>query len=136
MEETKRNLREKYRTALQLLRDHSLEGVDTQELDGQLIVTATVSTPYEKDVFWNEIKAIGGERPGDLAADIRVENPNYYHTHRVETGDTLGRIANRYYGDPTLYGRIFDTNQGIITDPDRITPGTALNIPNPDPPTS
>lgn len=136
MEETKRNLREKYKTALQLLRDHSLEGVDTQELDGQLIVTATVSTPYEKDVVWNEIKAIGGERPGDLAADIRVENPNYYHTHRVETGDTLGRIANQYYGDPTLYGRIFDTNQGIITDPDRITPGMTLNIPNPDPSTS
>jgi D-alanyl-D-alanine carboxypeptidase-like protein/LysM domain-containing protein len=49
-------------------------------------------------------------------------------THRVQKGDTLGRIAQQYYGDPGRYPLIVAANR--ITDPDRLTVGQELVIPD------
>ena len=49
--------------------------------------------------------------------------------HVVQKGDTLSKIADEYYGDKMLYPQIFEANQDILTDPDKITPGQRLLIP-------
>ena len=48
-----------------------------------------------------------------------------YYT--ILPGDTLGRIARQYYGDPMLWNRISDANN--ITNPDLIHPGQVFLIP-------
>jgi peptidoglycan L-alanyl-D-glutamate endopeptidase CwlK len=48
-------------------------------------------------------------------------------THTVRKGDTLGRIASRYYGDASRYPLIVAANR--IQDPDRLTAGMKLSIP-------
>jgi nucleoid-associated protein YgaU len=51
-------------------------------------------------------------------------------THTVETGDTLGSIAQKYYGDPGLWRRIYESNRAAIgEDPDQVKIGTQLRIP-------
>ena len=49
--------------------------------------------------------------------------------HTVAKGETLGKIAERYYGDPSLYRKIFDANRELIKDPNLIQIGWKLRIP-------
>ncbi len=49
--------------------------------------------------------------------------------HEVVKGDTLSKIAEKYYGDPSLYPQIFEANRDILTDPDKIRVGQKLRIP-------
>lgn len=50
-------------------------------------------------------------------------------THTVVKGDTLWGIAQRYYGNGTLWPRIFDANRGKIKDPHWIFPAQVFVIP-------
>jgi nucleoid-associated protein YgaU len=52
-------------------------------------------------------------------------------TYRVQSGDTLWRISELMYGDGSRYMEIFEANNGLLEDPDRILPGQNLVIPNP-----
>ena len=49
-------------------------------------------------------------------------------THRVKKGDTLGGIAQQYYGSPSRYPLIVAANR--IADPDRLVMGQELIIPD------
>ena len=63
--------------------------------------------------------------------DISVKEsapPAQYHT--VAKGDTLSAIAKKYYGNASLYPRIFDANKPMLKDPDKIYPGQSLRIPS------
>lgn len=54
------------------------------------------------------------------------EKVEYYE---IVSGDTLGGIAKKYYGKASLYTRIFEANQGVISDPNKIYPGQKIRIP-------
>ncbi len=49
--------------------------------------------------------------------------------HEVEKGDTLWKIAEKYYGDGNLYKDIFEANKDILKDPNMIKIGQKLRIP-------
>jgi nucleoid-associated protein YgaU len=59
---------------------------------------------------------------------MSTENP-YTQFHVVKKGDTLSKIAEEYYGDKMLYPKIFEANQDVLTDPNKIKPGQKLRIP-------
>ncbi len=50
-------------------------------------------------------------------------------TYTVESGDSLSAIAKKFYGDANQYQRIFEANQPMLKDPDKIYPGQVLRIP-------
>ena len=52
--------------------------------------------------------------------------------YEVQRGDTLAAIAKHFYGDPKLYGRIYDANRNKLSAPDRIYCGQMLRIPGTD----
>lgn len=54
-----------------------------------------------------------------------------WRPYTVQASDTLSKIANREYGEPT-YQPIFEANQHILTDPNLIFPGQMLRIPRND----
>ena len=62
------------------------------------------------------------------AAPAPADNP-YTQTYTVQSGDTLSKIAQKYYGDPSLYPKIFEANRDQLKDPNRIFPGQKLKIP-------
>ncbi len=49
--------------------------------------------------------------------------------HTVVAGDTLSKIAKKYYGDANKYPKIFEANKPMLKDPDKIYPGQVLRIP-------
>lgn len=58
------------------------------------------------------------------------EPPKVSQPYTVKKGDCLWAIAKRFYGNGSLYTRIYSANQGIIGgDPNRIYPGQVLTIP-------
>ena len=55
--------------------------------------------------------------------------PNAPDRYTVKKGDTLGAIAKAHYGKAGAYMKIFEANQPLLKDPDRIYPGQVLRIP-------
>jgi nucleoid-associated protein YgaU len=51
-------------------------------------------------------------------------------TYTVVAGDSLSKIAKRFYGDANQWKRIFEANRDIIKNPDLIHPGQTLKIPD------
>ena len=69
----------------------------------------------------------GVARVDDRLTVAAAEPESQYH--RVESGDTLSKIAKQYYGDLSKYPVIFEANQPMLKDPDKIYPGQVLRIP-------
>ena len=49
--------------------------------------------------------------------------------YTVVPGDSLSKISEEFYGDPLRYQEIFEANQPMLRDPERIYPGQVLRIP-------
>lgn len=87
------------------------------------------------DVYANNLtypkpapKEVGGAemaRPAGAGPATQPEVEFYV----IQPGDTLSKIAKRYYGDAMQYPRIFEANREVIEDPDKIFPGQKIRIP-------
>jgi len=64
---------------------------------------------------------IDGVKAPPLRADVE-----YYE---IASGDTLSKIAARFYGDANAYPKIFEANREVIKDPDLIFVGQKIRIP-------
>ena len=49
--------------------------------------------------------------------------------YEVQSGDSLSKIAKAHYGNAMKYQAIFEANQPLLTDVDKIYPGQMLRIP-------
>jgi nucleoid-associated protein YgaU len=63
-------------------------------------------------------------------ADIKVADESIFARHTVTSGETLGKIAKQYCGEPGKYQKIFQANTDILKNPDMIHPGQELIMPN------
>jgi nucleoid-associated protein YgaU len=61
-----------------------------------------------------------------LTVDTPADESQYY---TVVSGDTLSKIAKKYYGNANAYNAIFEANRPMLSSPDRIYPGQVLRIP-------
>ncbi|MBO3116315.1 LysM peptidoglycan-binding domain-containing protein [Winogradskyella sp. DF17] len=120
----------KYQDVLNLGEKLNIQNGKVEEKEGKLNVWGTAATQYEKNLLWDKIKEIGGENPSDIMADIKVADETVYARHTVKSGETLGKIAKHYYGDPMKYQKIFEANTDKLKNPDLIYPDQELVIPN------
>ena len=49
--------------------------------------------------------------------------------HKILSNDNLSKISNKYYGDATKWGKIYQANKEVITDPNNLKVGQELLIP-------
>lgn len=119
----------KYQSVLNFGQELGAQFSSLAEENGVLKFAATVHTQYDKNEIWDKIKAVGGDAPADLVADIRVETNDYYAKYTVVKGDTLGKISKHFYGEAGKYMQIFNANTNILSNPDLIEVGQVLVIP-------
>lgn len=50
-------------------------------------------------------------------------------TYTVAAGDSLSKIAKKFYGDGNKWKQIFEANRDTVKNPDLIHPGQVLKIP-------
>lgn len=90
----------------------------TPVMDTEPVVVAEAETGITTDVTYSDdIYATALEAASDV---------EYYE---IQSGDTLGAIAKRYYGNANDYLKIFEANQEVIIDPDKIFVGQKIRIP-------
>lgn len=95
---------------------------------GQVVVAGAAQTQQDKE----KVTLCCGNVAGVVAVqnDMSVTNPEpEAQYHDVVSGDTLGAIAKKYYGDASKYPVIFEANKPMLSDPDKIYPGQKLRIP-------
>jgi nucleoid-associated protein YgaU len=56
-------------------------------------------------------------------------SPPADRTHVVAPGESLSKIAKKYYGDAERWPEIHEANRDTVKDPDLIHPGQKLRIP-------
>jgi len=99
------------------------------EVDGdKAVVKGKAATQAERE----KVIVAAGNTPGIAQVDDQQEvaepapEAKYY---KVKSGDSLSKIAKEFYGDMSKYPVIFEANQPMLKDPDKIYPGQVLRIP-------
>lgn len=124
------SVKAKYQGVLNLGEELGIKNGDVSEEGGVLIIKGEANTPYEKNLIWDKIKEIGGEKAADVKANISVADSSVFHRHTVKGGESLSKIAKHYYGDAMKYTKIFEANTSVLKSPDVIHPDQVLVIPN------
>ncbi len=71
-------MKAKYQAVLDLGETLKIQNGDVKEENGVLKIKGTANTPYEKNLTWDKIKEIGGEKPTDIMANISVADESVY----------------------------------------------------------
>jgi len=123
-------LQDKYRPILDLANQLHIRDVNTQESNGKLNIKGTAPYQLDKNQLWDRIKSFNGWE-NEVTADITVEHNDLLGKYKVQSGDTLSKVAQRFYGDSSKYRQIFDANKDVLKDPNKINVGQELKLPNP-----
>ena len=94
--------------------------------------TATITGKALDQATREKIVLVVGNTAGIAQVDDQMEVENKEpeaQFHTVEKGDSLSKIAKKYYGNAMKYPVIFEANKPMLTDPDKIYPGQVLRIP-------
>ncbi len=105
-----------------------IEDIKVEYADGVAIVHGTVESQADAE---RAVLAVGntvGVAQVDSRLEIVVPAPEAT-MYTVQPGDSLSKIAKELYGDAMKYPVIFEANQPMLSDPDKIYPGQVLRIP-------
>ncbi len=118
----------------------SLSHVNMQ--DNKLYIAGTAKSEDAKNKVWDAIKQANSSWQNELVADITVDQQaasasagsgsgqqSQARTYTVQSGDSLSKIAQQFYGKATEYNKIFEANRDKLSDANKIQPGQVLNIP-------
>ena len=137
-------LKQKYQSAIKLMQQLQVR-VQNINMEGtKLLIRGVAPAADVKNKIWDQIKLIDASYP-DLVCDLSVsesqqapatmtagaatgggQNQRHY---TVKAGDTLSKISRQFYGDANQYTKIFNANRNILRDPNTISPGQDLVIP-------
>lgn len=106
--------------------------VDDLELnmhEGICTISGTVQSQKDHEQI---VLALGNTQGVErVNSSIVVEVPEPEATfYTVQKGDNLSKIAKAHYGESNKYRQIFEANQPLLSDPDKIYPGQVLRIPD------
>lgn len=106
-----------------------VEGLKVEVKDGVATIKgeAKSASAYEKAVLMAG-NALGIEevKADELVSPAQTVEVTYYE---VAKGDSLWKIAEKFYGNGSKYTGIFEENREVIKDPDLIFPGQKIRIP-------
>jgi len=105
----------------------TLEGLaDDLGAKGRVMIEFNRLVETENTINKIQVQERPAAAPVQPPAPQAAEEPALYE---VKSGDTLGAIAQRFYGKASLYPKIFEANRDILTNPDLIKVGQKLKIP-------
>ena len=96
--------------------------------DGTITLTGecdSIATKEKAVLIAGNIKGVERVNDDNMTAP-EADTAEFY---TIVRGDSLSKIAKRYYGDAMKYPIIFEANREVIKDPDLIYPGQQIRIP-------
>ena len=94
--------------------------------DGEVTLSGACVDEATKEkaiLLAGNIKGVGQVVSDNLTAPASSE----FYT--IQSGDSLSKIAKKYYGDAMKYPALFEANREVIKHPDKIYPGQQIRIP-------
>ena len=65
----------------------------------------------------------------ETTRETKDPESNSSKTYTIQKGDTLWAISKKFYGDGTMYNKIYEANKDRINNPNTIYVGQVINIP-------
>lgn len=135
-------LKAKYQSVIDLGQARGVSWKNIHVENEKLLIRGAAPSEGIKNDVWTAIKAVDPQY-ADLTADITVDPslpvpstaapnaaaPASPRVYEVVAGDSLSKIAKRFYGDAGKYPKIFEANRDQLKDPNVIQPGQKLKIP-------
>ena len=88
---------------------------------------ATSAEALEKTVLIaGNVKGVTEVNIDKMDAPAPVPEVEYY---TIVSGDSLSKIAKKYYGNAMDYPKLFEANKEVIKDPNLIYPGQKIRVP-------
>jgi nucleoid-associated protein YgaU len=116
-------LQAKYKAVLDKGHDVGLT-VQNLNMEGdKILIRGVVPSDFAKNALWDVVKGIDSG-VSDAVIDINTQTGL---TYTVKSGDTLSKIAKRFYGDINDYKQIAAANG--IDNPDLIKVGQEIKLP-------
>ena len=122
-------LREKYSELLGYCDTVGVKDTEVWEEAGKLHIKGVAPNLMDKHLFWDKIKSFD-DWEEEIAADINVENTDVFGVYTVQPGDSLSKISKWHLGDPMKYMDIFNLNTDVLKDPNQVSVGQKLKLPN------
>ena len=124
-------LKAKYQSVIDLAKSRGVNLTNVHIENDKLLIRGAAPNQAIKNEVWNQIKAVD-PKYADLTADIGIDAslPVTAKVYEVVAGDTLSKIAKKFYGDANKYMKIFEANKDQLKDPNKINVGQKLNIPD------
>jgi len=95
-------------------------------------VHGITSSHSEREKVILAVGNVAGIASVDDRLSVSVPEPKPEETtqfYEVKKGDSLSKISKEFYGSYKKYMIIFEANQPMLKDPDKIYPGQVLRIP-------
>jgi nucleoid-associated protein YgaU len=106
-----------------------IEDLKVEFDDGVVTLSGSCDSHATKEkavLLAGNVKGVEKVEDEALTAPKPEEVTEFY---TIKSGDSLSKIAKRYYGNAMKYPVIFEANREVIKDPDLIYPGQVLRIP-------
>ena len=142
------NLKQKYQTVLNLMQHLQIKVHSVAMQGDKLLIRAVAPSAEVKNRVWEQIKRIDSSyadlicdlsvfqrqkpaegAPATMTAGAAVNNGQTQRYYTVKPGDTLSTISRAFYGDAAQHTKIFNANRSVLRDPNTISPGQELLIP-------
>lgn len=135
-------LKNKYKGALDAIQKEGVRLTHLHVQNDKLFLQGAAPSEQAKNDVWNQIKAADSSY-SDLTCDLTVDpslapaaEPKAAaaaaaadKTYKVQSGDTLSKIAKEFYGNANDYNKIFEANRDKLPSADKIQVGQELVIP-------
>jgi nucleoid-associated protein YgaU len=136
-------LKQKYQPALNLMQQLQVRLQNTNMEGNKLLIRGVAPSAEAKNKVWDQIKLIdasysdlicdldvaAGQAPAPMSAGASTSGGQNQRHYTVKAGDTLSKISQQFYGDANQYTKIFNANRNVLRDPNTISPGQQLVIP-------
>jgi LysM repeat protein len=138
-------LKQKYQPALNLMQQLQVRLQNVNMEGNKLLIRGVAPSAEVKNKIWDQIKLIdaghsdlicdldvaqsAAGQPATMSAGASTSGGQNQRQYTVKAGDTLSKISQQFYGDANQYTKIFNANRHVLRDPNAITPGQQLVIP-------